>query len=180
MKAFAANPQDTAAADTLSREPSLIGQVRTTCVPTLFNGGHAPNALPQRATANINCRIFPGTPRAAIQAQLTTLIADPKIAIELIDNGTIEAGASPLEPTVVSAVKAAVARRAPGTPVLPNMEAGATDSMHFRARGIPAFGVGGVFMKPSDIFAHGLDERVPVATLDPGVVWWEGLLKSLN
>jgi acetylornithine deacetylase/succinyl-diaminopimelate desuccinylase-like protein len=180
MRAFAANPADTAAADLLSQEPALIGQVRTTCVPTLINGGHAPNALPQRATANINCRIFPGTSRADIRAKLIELAADSKIGIEWVDNGTLEAGPSPLEPRVVDAVKAAVAKRAAGMAVLPSMEAGATDSMHFRARGIPAFGVGGVFMKPEDVLAHGLNERVPVATIDPGIVWWEGLLRTLG
>jgi len=180
MKAFAANPADTAAADILSADKRYVGQVRTTCVPTMFNGGHAPNALPQRAMANINCRIFPGTPRAEIEKKLVELVADPTIAVTFRDNGTIEAGASPLDPKVVSAVRTVVAKRAPGTPVLPMQEAGATDSMHFRAKGIPSFGVGGVFMKPGEIFAHGLNERVPVATIDPGVVWWEELLKTLG
>lgn len=180
MKAFAANPNDTAAADVLSADKRYVGQVRTTCVPTMFNGGHAPNALPQRAVANINCRIFPGTPRAQIAARLTELAADPKVAVTFNDNGTIEAGASPLDPRVVGAVKAAVAQRSPGLLVVPMQEAGATDSMHFRAHGIPSFGVGGVFMKASDSFAHGLNERVPVATFDPGVVWWETLLKTLG
>lgn len=179
MRAFAANPRDTAAADLLSARPDTVGQVRTTCVPTQFDGGHAPNALPQRATANINCRIFPGTSRAAIQAQLVKLIDDPKITVALIDNGTIEAGASPLDPRVLAAITAALAARAPGVPVIPAMEAGATDSMHFRARGIPSFGVGSVFLKPSDEFAHGLNERLPVATIDPGIAWWESILKAL-
>lgn len=107
------------------------------------------------------------------------MVADPAIKIELIDNGTIEAGASPLEPRVLAAVKAAVAKRAPSVPVIPAMEAGATDSMHFRARGVPAFGIGSVFMKPSDEFAHGLNERLPLASLDAGVAWWEALLKTL-
>ena len=180
MKAFAADPGDTAAADLISADPRYVGQIRTTCVPTMFNGGHAPNALPQRAMANVNCRIFPGTPRAAIEKTLVELVADPTITVELFDNGTIEAGASPLDPRVMTAVKAAAAKRAPGLQVLPLQEAGATDSMHFRALGIPSFGVGGVFMKPGDIFAHGLNERVPVATFDPGIVWWEGLLKALG
>lgn len=180
MKAFAANPTDTAAADILSADKRYVGQVRTTCVPTMFNGGHAPNALPQRAMANINCRIFPGTPRAEIEKKLIELVADPTIAVTFRDNGTIEAGPSPLDPKVVSAVKTVIAKRAPGTPVLPMQEAGATDSMHFRAKGIPSFGVGGVFMKPGEIFAHGLNERVPVATIDPGVVWWAELLKTLG
>ena len=180
MKAFATNPNDTAAADLVSADPRYVGQIRTTCVPTMLNGGHAPNALPQRATANVNCRIFPGTPRAEIEKKLVELTADPAIKVELFDNGTIEAGASPLDPRVMAAVKAAAARRSPGLQVLPLQEAGATDSMHFRAHGIPSFGVGGVFMKPGEIFAHGLNERVPVATIDPGIVWWEGLLKSLG
>lgn len=180
MRAFVANPRDTAAADLISADPRYVGQVRTTCVPTLFSGGHAPNALPQRATANINCRIFPGTPRAAIEKQLVALTADPTISVALHDNGTIEAGASPLDPKVVAAVTAAMAKRAPGVPVVPIQEPGATDSMHFRARGIPSFGVGGVFMKPGEIFAHGLNERVPVATLDPAVTWWQDLLKALG
>lgn len=180
MKAFAANPNDQAAADTISADPRYIGQVRTTCVTTMFNGGHAPNALPQRAMANVNCRIFPGTPRAEIEKKLTALVADPKIKVSFADNGTIEAGASPLDPKVLAAVKAAAAKRSPGLQVLPQQEAGATDSMHFRAHGIPSFGVGPVFMKPGEIFAHGLNERVPVATIDPGVVWWEDLLRSLG
>lgn len=180
MKAFAANPGDAKAAEIISADKRYIGQIRTTCVPTMFNGGHAPNALPQRAMANINCRIFPGTPRADIEKKLVDLAADPKVKVEFADNGTIEAGASPLDPKVMAAVKGALAKRSPGTPILPLQEAGATDSMHFRAHGIPSFGVGGVFMKPGEIFAHGLNERVPVATFDPGVAWWENLLKALN
>lgn len=180
MKAFSDNPNDMTAAELISADPRYVGQIRTTCVPTMFNGGHAPNALPQRAMANVNCRIFPGTPRAEIEKKLVELIADPTIKIDLFDNGTIEAGASPLDPKVMAAVRAATAKRAPGVPVLPLQEAGATDSMHFRALGIPSFGVGGVFMKPGEIFAHGLDERVPVATFDPGITWWEDLLKTLG
>jgi acetylornithine deacetylase/succinyl-diaminopimelate desuccinylase-like protein len=130
--------------------------------------------------ANINCRIFPGTSRASIQAKLAELAADPNIKIELIDNGTIEAGASPLDPKVMAAVKAAVEKRAPGVPTIPAMEAGATDTMHFRARGIPSFGVGSVFMKASDEFAHGLNERLPTSAFDPGIAWWESLLKTLG
>jgi carboxypeptidase PM20D1 len=180
MKAFVANPKDMAAADMISADPRYVGQVRTTCVPTMFHGGHAPNALPQRAMANVNCRIFPGTPRAEIENRLNELVADQKIKVTFADNGTIEAGASPLDPRVVTAVKAAVAKRAPGLQVLPQQEAGATDSMHFRARGIPSFGVSPIFMKPGEIFAHGLNERVPVATIDPGISWWETLLKTLG
>jgi acetylornithine deacetylase/succinyl-diaminopimelate desuccinylase-like protein len=179
MRDFAADPRNVAAAELLSSKPEFIGQVRTTCVPTQFEGGHAPNALPQRASTNINCRIFPGTSRASVQAKLAELAADPKIRIELIDNGTIEAGASPLDPKVMAAVASAVTKRAPNVPTIPAMEAGATDSMHFRARGVPSFGVSSVFMRPADEFAHGLNERLPTAVFDPGIMWWEGLLREL-
>lgn len=180
MRAFVADPQDADAAATLSASPNYVGQIRTTCVLTQIAGGHAPNALPQSATANINCRIFPGTTRAAIQARLIELAADPDITVAFRDNGTLEAGASPLDPAVIQAVTRAVAARAPGIPVVPQMSAGATDSMHFRARDIPAFGVGSVFIRSEDQFAHGLDERVPVATIDPGIAHWELLLRTLG
>jgi acetylornithine deacetylase/succinyl-diaminopimelate desuccinylase-like protein len=179
MRAFVADPKNATAADTLSASPEYIGQVRTTCVVTQIAGGHAPNALPQSATANVNCRIFPGTSRATVQAKLVQLVADPKVTVTFRDNGTLETGASPLSAEVMTAVKRAVTARAPGIPIVPAMSAGATDSMHFRARGIPAYGVGSVFIRAEDVFAHGLNERVPVATLDPGVAHWEALLRSL-
>jgi acetylornithine deacetylase/succinyl-diaminopimelate desuccinylase-like protein len=180
MRAFVASPKDGRAAEALSRSPDYVGQVRTTCVVTQIAGGHAPNALPQSATANVNCRIFPGTSRAAIQAKLTELVADPGVKVEFRPNGTLEAGASPLQPAVTAAVAKAVAARAPGVPIAPEMSAGATDSMHFRARGIPAYGVGSVFIRGADVFAHGLNERLPVATIDPGVAHWESLLRTLG
>ncbi len=180
MRAFVANPADQGAVDTLSAVPAYVGQIRTTCVVTQIAGGHAPNALPQAASANVNCRIFPGTSRAAVQAKLTELVRDPAVTVAFRDNGTLEAGASPLRPDVVAAVRRAVQARAPGLAVVPSMLAGATDSMHFRARGIPAYGVASVFIRASDVFAHGLNERLPVATLDPGVVHWETLLRTLG
>ena len=179
MKAFAADPTDTAAADTLSARPEYIGVVRTTCVPTMVEGGHAPNALPQSVTANVNCRIFPGTSRAEVQQKLTDLIADSKVMIEFQDNGTIESLESPLEPQIMSAITAAIEERSPGLAIVPNMSAGATDSMHFRALGIPALGISASFIRPEDEFAHGLNERLPVATLDPGVEQWTKVLTTI-
>lgn len=180
LRAFAANPKDEKAAATLSATSEYMAQLRTTCVTTMINGGHATNALPQRAYANINCRIFPGTTRASVMAKLTELVADPRVKIEQLAVGSVESPASELTPAVTAAVKAAVAARAPGTPVVPMMEAGATNSMHFRALGVPSYGVSGIFMKSSDMFAHGLNERLPIATLDPGVAHWEALLKALG
>lgn len=179
MRAFAADGTDTAAADRLSDRPEYIGMVRTTCVPTMVNGGHAPNALPQSASANVNCRIFPGTSRAEITRQLDALVADPAVKFELIEDGSIESPESPLRDDVMAALRRAIDERAPGLPIVPAMSAGATDSMFFRTRGIPAFGVSAIFMRPEDEYAHGLNERLPIATLDPGVRQWETMLRTL-
>lgn len=179
MKAFAADPSDEAAIATLTARPEYIGLIRTTCVPTMIHGGHAPNALPQSAEANVNCRIFPGTTRAEVQTKLAQVIANPNITITFKDNGTLESIESPLRADVMGAVDKAVHARAPGLTIVPGMSAGATDSMHFRSKGIAAFGVSASFMKPEDEFAHGLNERLPLATLDPGAAQWEALLKAL-
>ena len=179
MRALAADSNDAEAAAALSAMPEYIGLVRTTCVPTMIEGGHAPNALPQSASGNVNCRIFPGTSRAEIVEQLKQVVNDPAVTFELIDDGSIEAPASPLTEDFMAAVESAVHARAPGLAITPAMEAGATDSMFFRARGIPAYGVSAIFMKPDDAYAHGLNERIPLDTLDPGVKQWEDLLHNL-
>ncbi|WP_162528499.1 M20/M25/M40 family metallo-hydrolase [Novosphingobium sp. BW1] len=179
MRALIADPTDTKAAATLSARPEYIGLIRTTCVPTMIEGGHAPNALPQSVSANVNCRIFPGTSRASVQETLAQVIADPEITIAFQDNGTLESIESPLRSDVMQAVGVAVHERAPALSIVPGMSAGATDSMHFRAKDIPAFGVSAVFMEPKDEFAHGLNERLPLATLDPAVKQWETLLRTL-
>src|SRR5262249_10825654 len=145
---------------TLSASPFTVGQIRTTCIPTLLQAGHADNALPQSATATINCRIFPGVKISAVQAQLQKL-AGKKIEIKpLADYASSDA--SPLRPDVMAAVRAAVDSIHPGIPVTPGMSAGATDGVFYRAAGIPTYGVGEVFIKDSDDFMHGLNERNPV------------------
>ncbi len=179
MRRFLANPQDPAAVASLSALPEYVGQVRTTCVATQVNAGHAPNALPQRAEANINCRIFPGVSREQVRQTLIQVIADPSATVTFQDNGTIEGVASPLRPDVLAAVSRAVHARYPGLTIVPTQSAGATDSMHFRAYGVPAYGVGGIFIKPSDVFAHGLNERAPVAAIEGSLAHWDSLLKDL-
>jgi acetylornithine deacetylase/succinyl-diaminopimelate desuccinylase-like protein len=180
MKAYVANPKDEAAIATLSADPEYIGQIRTTCVSTMVSGGHATNALPQRATANINCRIFPGTPSEQVRRTLAKAIDDPAVKIErVVGDGAIDAPASPLRPDVMAAVTRSVNARHPGLAVVPSMSAGATDSMHFRAAGVPSYGVAGLFMKSSDDFSHGLNERAPVAAIDGALAHWESLLKDL-
>ncbi|MHA6318083.1 M20/M25/M40 family metallo-hydrolase [Altererythrobacter sp. CAU 1778] len=179
MRAFVADPTDAEAAATLSADPQWIGAIRTTCVPTIVSGGHAPNAMPQSVEANVNCRIFPGTPRATVQAELERIVANPRITFEFQDNGTLESIESPLDDDVMAAVTQAVQARAPGLGVVPNMSSGATDSMHFRSQGIPAFGVSPVFIRGDDEYAHGLNERLPLAMLDPGVTQLISVIEAL-
>ena len=179
LKAFAADPTDAAAIATITADPEYVGQIGTTCVPTLVNGGHAENALPQRATANINCRIFPGVPVAAVRAELEKVIADPAVTVK-DDPDATASDASPLRGDVVAAVTKAVHARFPGIPIIPSMSAGATDSLHFRAVGVPSYGVAGLFSKASDSFAHGLNERVPVDAIPGALAHWDSLLRDLS
>jgi acetylornithine deacetylase/succinyl-diaminopimelate desuccinylase-like protein len=179
LKRFVADPKDAQAIATLSADREYIGQVRTTCVATEIQGGHAPNALPQRATANVNCRIFPGTPVASVMQTLTGVINDPGVKVSRQASGSVETQPSPLRPEVIAAVTKAVHASYPKVTIVPNMSAGATDSMHFRVLGIPSYGVSGLFMKSSDDFTHGLNERVPVAAIDVALTHWDVLLRAL-
>ena len=179
LRRYVANPKDEAAIAVLSSDRDMVGQLRTTCVATMVQGGHATNALPQKATASVNCRIFPGTPSEEVRKTLVKVIADPGATVTRENDGSIDAPASPLRADVLAAVTKAVHARYPGLPVAPGMSAGATDSMFFRALGVPAYGVGGAFMKSSDDFAHGLNERVPVATIDGALFQWESILRDL-
>jgi acetylornithine deacetylase/succinyl-diaminopimelate desuccinylase-like protein len=179
LKAFAANPTDARAIAAIRADPEYIGQIGTTCVPTLVKGGHAENALPQRATANINCRIFPGVPVETVRAELEKVIGDPAVKVNP-DPDASASDASPLRPDVMAAVKKAVHARAPGLPIIPSMSAGATDSYHFRAQGVPSYGVAGLFSKASDSYAHGLNERVPVDAIAPALAHWDSLLRDLS
>ena len=179
LRRYVANPKDQAAIETLSADRDMVGQLRTTCVTTMITGGHATNALPQKATASVNCRIFPGTPSEEVRQTLVKVIADPGATVARLNDGSLDAPASPLRADVLAAVTKAVHARYPGLPVVPNMSAGATDSMFFRALGVPAYGVSGAFMKSSDNFAHGLNERVPLATIDGALAQWESILRDL-
>lgn len=179
IERYLANPEDAQAIATLSADPSYVGQLRTTCVPTQIEGGHAPNALPQKAVANVNCRIFPGVRIEDVQKTLAEVVADPQIELTRIESGSVASDASPLRKDVMNAVTKAVHARFPGLSIVPSMSAGATDSTHFRAVGVPSYGVSGLFMKDSDEFAHGLNERVPVSAIDGALAHWEILLRSL-
>lgn len=177
MLRFAAHPGDSRAAAVLSRNPAVVGQLRTTCVPTLLAAGHADNALPQTATATVNCRIFPGVDPAAVQAQLQQLVGP---AITVAPLGEINASdASPLREDVLNALTLAVHASYPNVPVTPSMSSGATDGLFFRAVGIPTYGVAEAFMREEDEFSHGLNERNPVASFYHGLTHWRLLITEL-
>ncbi|MGP1664396.1 MAG: peptidase dimerization domain-containing protein, partial [Rhodanobacter sp.] len=160
MLTFSVHPNDAKAAAIISANPAYVGQLRTTCVATTLDGGHALNALPQRATANINCRIFPGVSVASIQAALATVIADPSVHITVQQPTPVQSPASPLRTDVVAAVTATVRERYPDVDVVPGMSAGASDSLYFRHAGVPSYGVSPNFSKPGDSYAHGLNEKL--------------------
>jgi acetylornithine deacetylase/succinyl-diaminopimelate desuccinylase-like protein len=180
MRAFAADPSDAQAVATLRANPATVGKIGTTCVVTMINGGHAQNALPQRASANINCRIFPGHPRAQIMEELARVAADPAVQFKDVTLGSVATDASPIRPDLVAAVTKAIHIGYPGVPVFPTMSAGASDSMWFRDRHIPSYGVAPIFMKDSDRFSHGLNERVPVAAVPPSIAYMLSLFTDLS
>jgi acetylornithine deacetylase/succinyl-diaminopimelate desuccinylase-like protein len=179
MTRFAAHPGDAAAAATISADPAYVGQIRTTCVATMLNGGHAVNALPQSASVNINCRIFPGTSVDSVRDTLVKVIDDQSASVTRQSSPPVANSASPLRPDVIAAVTAAVHQRFPGVDVVPSMSAGATDSKHFRNAGVPSYGIDAAFTKPDDTFAHGLNEKLPASEVEAGLEFWHRVLTQL-
>jgi acetylornithine deacetylase/succinyl-diaminopimelate desuccinylase-like protein len=178
MARFAADPHDAAAAEVLSASPQVVGKLRTTCVATMLKGGHADNALPQSATATVNCRVFPGVALGEVQATLQRL-AGGKVEVKLV--GTPHpSDPSPMRPDVSVAVAQAVHASYPGVPIVPEMAAYATDGSIFRASGIPTYGASSTFIKGSDDFSHGLNERISVAAFYAGLEHWYVLAKTLG
>ncbi|MCW3849046.1 M20/M25/M40 family metallo-hydrolase [Sphingomonas sp. LB-2] len=179
LRRFVKDPTDAGAIDFLRGVPGYVGQIGTTCVATMVTAGHAPNALPQTAKANINCRIFPGTPVAEVQKTLTEVVGDPAMKIREVESGSLASPASPLRPDLMKLVADAIHARFPGIPIVPTMASGASDSMHFRARGVPSYGISPLFMKSSDAFAHGLNERTPLSEIAPSIVYYRTVLMAL-
>jgi acetylornithine deacetylase/succinyl-diaminopimelate desuccinylase-like protein len=154
------------------------GYTRTRCVATQLNAGHATNALPQLAQANVNCRIFPGVKTAEVQAELQA-IAGKEIKVELTAGGDWSEP-SPLRDDVLTAYRSAVTKRFPGAPIIPGMSAGATDAVFMRAAGIPTYGVGGLWRYIGEPYgAHGLNERVGVQAFHDQIDIWEDMLREL-
>ena len=179
MRAWVANPNDGAAADRIEADPLEVGLTRTRCVATRLKGGHADNALPQLAEATVNCRILPGVEPKVIEAELKQLVGPGVEVTPDADAGRVTP-VSPLRPDVVGAYTKAVRARFPGAAIIPQMSAGATDGLEFRARGIPVYGVdGGWGVSPDDERAHGKDERIPVQSLTDDVLHWESMIRDL-
>ena len=180
MRAFAANPADKKAIATLTANPAMVGKIGTTCVSTMINGGHGLNALPQKVTANINCRIFPGHKPADIMAELQRVAGDPAVQFKDVTVGATASPASPMRPDFVAAVTKSMHKINPGLPIFPSMTSGATDSMWYRAHNVPSYGISPVFIKDSDDFSHGLNERVPVNNIAPAITYYLSLFTELS
>jgi acetylornithine deacetylase/succinyl-diaminopimelate desuccinylase-like protein len=160
---------DMTAARTLAANPSYNAVLHTTCIPTLLSAGHANNALPQRADANINCRIFPGTTPQQVRDKLQELVADPEIKVTLADKRSeVPKGPQPLTAKIFQPVETLTAQMWPGVPVVPSMSAGATDGAFLTPAGIPTYGVSGMFGDPDGNGAHGLNERLRVKSVYDG------------
>jgi acetylornithine deacetylase/succinyl-diaminopimelate desuccinylase-like protein len=164
MRRLIANPNDAAAAAIVARDKAANSTLRTTCVATLLAAGHAENALPQRATANVNCRIFPGESVDGTLAKLQEL-AGAKVKVTANQPVRPTGLPVPLNPKIVKPIEALAAKHFPGVPVLPTMSTGATDGIFLEAIGIPVYGVPGTFVEPNMSGVHGLNERIRVDSL---------------
>lgn len=178
MVAFSYDPTDRQASNRLFREPSFVGTTRTTCVVTMLRAGHAENALPQSATATVNCRIFPGVSAAEVETVLRGVVANDQVQFRMLDEPT-ESPISEPRADVLAAVAKAVHARYPGLKLIPYMESGGTDGMHFRKAGIPTWAVSGIFINPDEMYAHGLNERVPKASFYGSLDHWSIIIREL-
>jgi len=183
MKAILRNPPDEAAVARLSNMPFYNGVTHTTCVATRLEAGHANNALPQMARANVNCRILPGHSSEETRATIMQVISDPQISVEAIFTG-VGGGKSnppsPLRPDVMSTLEKVSTAMWPGVTVVPVMETGASDGAISRAAGMPTYGISGMWMDVNDDRSHGRDERLLVWSFYDGVDFYYRFLKALT
>lgn len=179
MAALAKDPHDAKAAAVVNTDKGFHSMLRTTCVATLIDGGHAPNALPQRVEANVNCRIFPGHTPAEIRQELAGIIGDPGISIDLARKDKPLAKSPPLDPALVGPMEQLSAKYFPGVPVIPSLSTGATDGLYLSAVGIPTYGVPGPWGDPDGNGVHGLDERIEVRSVYVGRDYLFELVKVL-
>jgi len=178
MMALAKDPNDKAAEALVNTDRSYHSMLRTTCVATLLDGGHANNALPQRAGANINCRIFPGEGVEATRAALVAVIDDPRATLTVVPPVDPDAAPPPMNPAVIGPAEKLVAKTFPGVPLVPVMSTGATDGIYLEAVGIPVYGVPGFWSDPDGNGVHGLNERKSERAVFEGRDFVEALVKA--
>jgi len=179
MVALAKDPDDAKAAAVVNTDKGYHSMLRTTCVATMIDGGHAVNALPQRVGANVNCRIFPGHTPAEIKDQLAKVIGNPDISIDLARKDKPLAKMPALDPAIIGPMETLSAKYFPGVPVIPSMSTGATDGLYFSAVGIPTYGVPGSWGDPDGNGVHGLNERLEVRSVYVGRDYLFDLVKAL-
>jgi acetylornithine deacetylase/succinyl-diaminopimelate desuccinylase-like protein len=169
MRAVLADPPDEAAAERLwDANAAWNGALRTTCVVTQIEGGHAPNALPQHVHANVNCRILPGVPISAVQQELVSVIGDTKITVAPTGDPGMQAPAPALSEQMMDPIVQVADRLWPGVAIVPTMATGATDGRFLNAGGVPTYGLSGMFQDAEGSHAHGLNERIRVQSLLDG------------
>ena len=183
MKALAQGSAGNDAIARLATSPLYNSLMRTTCVATLINAGHAHNALPQRAEANVNCRIVPGETPESVLAELQKVAANPKVEIKIEKDGSIMPVVAPvatLRPEVTQKVEAVTAQVFPGVLVMPEMSTGASDGKYLTLSGLPTYGISGLFDDVNDVRAHGRDERIQIKDYYDGLEFNYRLIKTLS
>jgi len=189
MRGILKNPPDAPAIARLSRDPVDNSTLHTTCVATRLNAGHANNALPQRAEANVNCRILPGHSAEEVRRELVDVLADPKITVRYVNNfGEVFDTAPdrksfpppPLRPEVFAPLERITSEMWPGTPVIPDMATGASDGIYTTRAGLPTYGIAGIAIDRDDIRAHGRDERLGIQSYYEGVDFYYRYLKAVT
>jgi len=178
MQAILTTPPNEQALARLLADPSYNSILHTTCVATMLDGGHAPNGLPQRAGANVNCRIFPGTSQEEVRQTLERVVDDPNVKVAFVDPPEKVSPPPPLTKAVLGPIEKITQKMWPGVPVVPTMAAGATDGRFLTPAGIPTYGVSGIFADPATTNAHGLNERVKVQSLYEGRTFLDQLIKA--
>lgn len=165
IRTLLSDPGDAAAREVMARDLDLNGILHTTCIPTILSAGHATNALPQRATANVNCRIFPGASVEEVRAKLVSLIDDPRVSVSVPEIRNAPAPPPPLDPRVLEPAEKLASEMWKGVPNLRVMLAGGTDAAFLTPAGIPTYGISGMFADPDGSGIHGLNERIRVDVL---------------
>ncbi len=178
MAKLVSDPSDEDAIATLRARPEYVGTLGTTCIPTMLSGGHAENALPRAVTATVNCRIFPGHTPNEIMRELQRAADDSNLEWSVV-GVPVSSPASDFNTEIMAAIGAALEPIHPGLPIVPEMGSGTTDGAYFRAAGIPSYSLSGIFINPKDSFAHGLNERVPRASIAESLRFWRAMVDEL-